>query len=49
MLLATTPHRFTGLETIGTIVFIFDIVIFLMLCAGISARFMMNSGVRQTP
>lgn len=42
LLLAATPHRFTGLETIGKIVFLFDLVLFLTICAGISIRFIMK-------
>ncbi|KAI5364605.1 Putative transporter protein SLAC1/Mae1/ Ssu1/TehA [Septoria linicola] len=44
LLLHATPHQFTGLATLGKIVYIFDIWIFLMLCAGISARFVMFPG-----
>lgn len=39
LLLADTPHRFPGLQTIGKVVYIFDLVLFLLLCAGISQRF----------
>lgn len=45
LLLHTTPHQFTGLITIGKIVYILDIVIFVLLCAGISIRFWTNPGV----
>ncbi|KAJ9610379.1 hypothetical protein H2200_005156 [Cladophialophora chaetospira] len=34
------PHTFTGLETIGKLVYIFDLVIFSLTCAGISYRFL---------
>lgn len=44
LLLHTTPHQFTGLVTIGKIVYIFDIVVFSLLCAGISARFFIYPG-----
>ncbi|KAG9555217.1 malic acid transporter, partial [Aureobasidium melanogenum] len=43
-LLSVQPHTFTGILTIGTIVYIFDIVLFLFLCAGITARFIMFPG-----
>lgn len=41
LVLAQTPHRFKGLNILGEIVFIFDIVLFLGICAGIMARFIM--------
>ena len=41
LLLAQTPHRFGGLTTLGTIVFIFDIVIFLSFSATIATRFLL--------
>lgn len=44
LLLGTTPKRFPGLDTIGTVVFIFDLLVFVTLCVGISARFIMNRG-----
>jgi C4-dicarboxylate transporter/malic acid transport protein len=44
LLLHTTPHQFAGLVTIGKIVYILDLVIFILLCAGISARFLMYPG-----
>ncbi|KKY13289.1 putative c4-dicarboxylate transporter malic acid transporter [Diplodia seriata] len=37
--LGQTPHRFRGLEAIGTAVFILDLVLFLLLVAGIATRF----------
>lgn len=42
LLLAVTPHRFDGLDTIGKVVFIFDLVSFTTLCCCITARFIMN-------
>ncbi|KAF7194067.1 Malic acid transport protein [Pseudocercospora fuligena] len=42
LLLKSTPHRFTGLDTIGKVVYIFDLVVIISLCAAISARFIMN-------
>lgn len=44
MLLGVTPHRFPGLDAIGKALFIFDLFVFVLLCIGISARFMMNRG-----
>jgi tellurite resistance protein TehA-like permease len=41
LVLAQTPHRFNGLTTIGGIVFIFDIVLFIIFTTGISLRFIM--------
>ncbi|MGI4851008.1 MAG: hypothetical protein ACRYGR_03630 [Janthinobacterium lividum] len=48
LLFADQPHKFTGLRTIGKVVFIFDIVIFSCICTAISARFFMNRGVRHS-
>ncbi|KXT14424.1 hypothetical protein AC579_8350 [Pseudocercospora musae] len=42
LLLKSTPHRFAGLDTIGKIVYIFDLVVFISLCAAMSARFITN-------
>lgn len=44
LLLAVAPHRFPGLTTIGTVVFIFDLVVFLLLTAAILARFLLFPG-----
>lgn len=38
-MLSKTPHRFPGIDTIGEIIFIFDLVLFLCFCAAISIRF----------
>ncbi|CAD0109693.1 unnamed protein product, partial [Aureobasidium uvarum] len=43
-LLSVQPHKFTGLMTIGTIVYIFDLVLFVILCATITTRFIMYPG-----
>lgn len=43
-LLSVQPHTFTGLETIGTIVYIFDIALFVLLCTAITCRFTMHPG-----
>ncbi|EME38619.1 hypothetical protein DOTSEDRAFT_75397 [Dothistroma septosporum NZE10] len=45
LLLHDTPNRFPGLETIGKVVYIFDLVIFFCLCAMMATRFIMNPGV----
>lgn len=39
MVLGQTPHQFSGLRTIGKIVFIFDLVLFTLLCTCIVTRF----------
>ena len=44
LLLAVTPHRFRGLTTIGTIIFIFDVVLFLLLTSLILTRFYLFPG-----
>ncbi|CAK1359030.1 Malic acid transport protein [Cercospora beticola] len=44
LLLRATPHQFAGLITIGKVVYVFDIVIFLLLCSGIAARFILHPG-----
>jgi C4-dicarboxylate transporter/malic acid transport protein len=41
LLLAQTPHRFTGLDTIGTIFFVFDLSLFVTFCAIICMRFIL--------
>ena len=41
LLLSITPHRFPGLDTIGTIVYIFNLVLFTAITATITARFIM--------
>ncbi|KAI9640556.1 hypothetical protein NHQ30_010854 [Ciborinia camelliae] len=41
LLLANTPHKFKGLTILGDIVFLFDICLFILLCTGISARFIL--------
>lgn len=43
-LLSVQPHTFTGIMTIGTIVYIFDLVLFVCLCTAITARFIMYPG-----
>ncbi|QIW98636.1 hypothetical protein AMS68_004154 [Peltaster fructicola] len=44
LLLHSAPYQFRGLETIGKIVFIFDLVIFVALCFGITYRFVSRPG-----
>jgi C4-dicarboxylate transporter/malic acid transport protein len=39
LVLSQTPHRFHGLQVIGDIVFILDIVLFLLFCSALTARF----------
>ncbi|GME30482.1 putative c4-dicarboxylate transporter malic acid transport protein [Neofusicoccum parvum] len=41
MVLGQTPHQFTGLRTIGKVVFIFDLVLFATLVSTIVARFIL--------
>ncbi|KAE8330184.1 voltage-dependent anion channel-domain-containing protein [Aspergillus sergii] len=43
VLLYNTPHQFTGLETIGKIVYIFNLVLFLSISLCLSFRFLTNS------
>lgn len=42
IILARTPFRFTGLDTIGKIVFILDLVLFVIFCSLITFRFIMH-------
>lgn len=42
LLLNQTPHQFTGLRTIGKIVFIFNLVIYLFICTSLTIRFVSN-------
>lgn len=42
VLLDRTPHKFRGLITIGTIVFIFNLALFLCLVTAITIRFLLN-------
>ncbi|KAI1269071.1 voltage-dependent anion channel [Xylariaceae sp. FL1019] len=42
ILLSVTPYQFHGLQTIGVVVFIFNIVLFLLFCAAISTRFILH-------
>lgn len=41
-LLAVQPHNFSHIRTLGTIVYILDLVLFVFLCAGITTRFIMD-------
>ena len=43
-LLNAQPNQFTGLKTIGKVVFIYDLVLFVVFTAVITARFIMHSG-----
>ncbi|KAE8362900.1 voltage-dependent anion channel [Aspergillus caelatus] len=43
VLLYNTPHQFTGLETIGKIVYIFNLVLFLSITLCLSFRFLTKS------
>ncbi|KAE8146656.1 voltage-dependent anion channel [Aspergillus avenaceus] len=43
VLLYNTPHQFTGLETIGKIVYIFNLVLFLTITFCLSIRFLSKS------
>lgn len=44
LLLSVQPHRFVGLNTIGAIVFVFDLALFLLLTSLILARFLLFPG-----
>ncbi|KAK1992065.1 C4-dicarboxylate transporter/malic acid transporter [Colletotrichum falcatum] len=46
LLLGVTPHRFRGLDTIGLVVFLFDIVLIFLITAAMCLRF---SLFRKTP
>ncbi|KAI1369550.1 voltage-dependent anion channel [Xylaria arbuscula] len=41
-MLSHTPYQFHGLQTVGVIVFILDLVIFLCFCAVMAARFILH-------
>lgn len=43
ILLNRTPHKFRGLITIGTIIFIFNLILFLCLTTAITTRFLVDS------
>ena len=43
-LINAQPNQFTGLKTIGKVVFIFDIVLFVAFSATICARFIIHRG-----
>lgn len=42
LLLSVQPHKFNKLLTLGTIVYIFDITLFVILCLAIATRFIMD-------
>ncbi|KZF20288.1 hypothetical protein L228DRAFT_249959 [Xylona heveae TC161] len=44
LLLGVTPHQFRGLNTIGVIVYIFDLVLFSALCTTMMCRFILCKG-----
>lgn len=44
LLLGSTPHQFTGLNTIGKVVFIWDLTVYLAVVAGLSYRFITRPG-----
>ena len=44
VLLSQTPHRFQGLDTIGLVIFLFDLLLFASLCATMTARFVLFRG-----
>ncbi|SLM34710.1 Voltage-dependent anion channel [Lasallia pustulata] len=44
LLLSVLPHRFRGLTTIGTTIFILDLVLFIVLTNLITARFILHRG-----
>jgi C4-dicarboxylate transporter/malic acid transport protein len=41
LLLSQTPHRFNGLQVLGDIVSILNLVLFILFCSALAARFMM--------
>ena len=44
LLLAVTPHKFHGLTTIGTTIFILDVVLFFLLTSLVLTRFYLFPG-----
>lgn len=46
LLLGSQPHTFRGLLTIGKIVYVFDLVLFVLVCAAITTRFIHFPGTR---
>ena len=46
-LLGAQPHTFDGLRTIGKIVFIFELILFVAFTTAITARFVMHPGTLQ--
>ena len=48
LLLSATPHRFPGLTIIGKILYILNLVFFVSLVAGITARFIMTLSALKT-
>ena len=44
VLLSKTPHRFQGLDTIGLVFFLADLLLFLGICATMTARFVLYKG-----
>ena len=44
LLLGNQPHTFRGLLTIGKVVYIFDLVLFVMICIAITIRFVKFPG-----
>ncbi|KAF2434635.1 hypothetical protein EJ08DRAFT_474068 [Tothia fuscella] len=41
VLLYATPHSFKGFNTIGTVIFLFNLILFISFCAAISTRFIL--------
>ena len=44
LLLSSNPHRFRGLTTIGTIIFILDLLLFALSTCAITTRFLLFRG-----
>ncbi|KAJ4390467.1 hypothetical protein N0V85_007191 [Neurospora sp. IMI 360204] len=44
LVLAITPHRFRGLSTIGLVIFLLDLLFFLVITASITLRFVLYKG-----
>lgn len=42
ILLSETPRQFAGLQTIATVIFIFNVVLFLLFCAAMTGRFVLH-------
>ncbi|KAJ2998556.1 hypothetical protein NUW58_g276 [Xylaria curta] len=42
ILLSETPHQFHGLQTVGAVIFILNVALFVLFCAAMAARFILH-------